>query len=183
MVGLAAAAIAVAGCSDDGLAQAVPSSTAGSPAATEAPTQQSPAGSPAALDERLRFTAQTVDGGSFDGASLAGKPAVLWFWAPWCPKCRAEADGVAEIARANGDAVTFVGVAALDEVPAMQAFVDQYDLDFTHVADPSDGAELWLRFGVSVQPAYAFVGADGSVEVVKSQLGKDELAGRVAALR
>jgi thiol-disulfide isomerase/thioredoxin len=33
----------------------------------------------------LRFDAKTVDGKDFSGQSLAGKPAVLWFWAPWCP--------------------------------------------------------------------------------------------------
>ena len=30
----------------------------------------------------LQFTATLADGGEFDGTSLAGRPAVLWFWAP-----------------------------------------------------------------------------------------------------
>ncbi len=34
---------------------------------------------PAALD----FTAPLLGGGQFDGASAAGKPLVLWFWAPF----------------------------------------------------------------------------------------------------
>ena len=47
---------------------------------------------PAALaDDRLDFTATTLSGAPFNGASLQGKPAVLWFWTPWCPFCNAEA--------------------------------------------------------------------------------------------
>jgi hypothetical protein len=35
---------------------------------------------PAALaDDRIDFTGTTLSGAPFNGASLAGKPAVLWF--------------------------------------------------------------------------------------------------------
>lgn len=30
----------------------------------------------------LGFTATTLDGSTLDTATLAGKPTVLWFWAP-----------------------------------------------------------------------------------------------------
>ena len=154
-----------------------PAATATSPGAGPA----SNAGGQPAVPEQLRFTARTVDGRDFDGAALTGRPAVLWFWAPWCPKCRAEAEHVAELARANAGRVTFLGVAAQDQVPAMQRFVDEYDVDFTHLADVD--AAVWRRFGVTYQPAYAFVDSSGRVEVVKNQLGEDELVGRIAALR
>lgn len=38
---------------------------------------------PAAPPGALGFTAATLDGGTFDSAVLSGKPAVLWFWAPF----------------------------------------------------------------------------------------------------
>ncbi len=31
----------------------------------------------------LQFSGETVDGGRFDAATLAGTPVVLWFWAPF----------------------------------------------------------------------------------------------------
>ncbi|WP_370326413.1 hypothetical protein [Euzebya sp.] len=31
----------------------------------------------------LALTAPTVDGGTFDGASVSGQDVMLWFWAPW----------------------------------------------------------------------------------------------------
>ena len=64
--------------------------------ASRAPTKQAPKPAPKPVPEQLRFTAETVDGKEFSGASLAGKPALLWFWAPWCPNCQAEAPAIAE---------------------------------------------------------------------------------------
>lgn len=137
-------------------------------------------GSPtASATELLQFTAKTVDGQDFSGQSLAGKPAVLWFWAPWCTTCQGEAAGVAKAAKAN-QAVTFVGVAALDQVAAMRNFVAKYGLDFTNLADV-DGS-VWQHFGVTIQPAFAFIGKDGSVDVVKRTLSENDLAQRLATL-
>lgn len=134
-----------------------------------------------AVPEQLRFTTKTVDGKDFSGESLAGKPAVLWFWAPWCPKCRAEAPGVAETVTSVGGTVTFVGVAARDEVSNMRKFVDQHKLGgFAHLADTD--LAVWKRFGVVEQPAYAFISKDGKVEVVTARLSKDDLMRRAQAL-
>ncbi len=145
-----------------------------------APEASSASSSAAAVPEQLNFTAKTVNGPDFSGSTLAGKPAVLWFWAPWCPTCQREAPDVAKTARAN-PAVTFVGVAALDQLPAMQEFVDKYDVGFfTNIADV-DGA-VWQRFGVTAQPAFAFVSADGSVDVVRGTLSEPALSTRVATL-
>lgn len=129
---------------------------------------------------QLQFSATTLAGQTFSGESLAGKPAVLWFWAPWCPKCRQEAPIVAKVAAAN-PRVTFVGVAARDQVSSMQSFVDKYRLGgLTQLAD-TDGV-VWSKFGITRQPAWAFVGADGNVDVVKGSLTESQLDERVGGL-
>ncbi len=144
------------------------------------PTGSSPANA-VVVPDQLKFTAKTVDGADIAGADLAGKPVVLWFWAPWCPKCQREAPGVAAAAKELGGKVTFLGVAALDEVPAMQQFVQRYDLkSFQHVADVDSA--VWKRFGVTAQPAYAFVDTVGKVEVVASQLSEQDLRQRLDRL-
>lgn len=136
---------------------------------------------PVTVPEQLKFTSKTVDGKDFSGESLTGKPAVLWFWAPWCPKCRGEAAGVAETVKSVGAGVTFVGVAARDGVPNMQKFVEQYKLGgFAHLADTD--LAIWKRFGVVEQPAYAFITKDGKVEVVTARVSKDDLMRRAQAL-
>lgn len=146
--------------------------------ADDAPATKTPAPKP--VPEKLRFTARTIDGKDFSGASLAGKPALLWFWAPWCSNCQAEAPTMAEAAKSSG--VQFVGVAAQDQIPAMQGFVDRFGLgSFPHIADLE--GKTWKRFGVTYQPAYAFVSSNGDIEVETDILEKEELLGRVGALR
>jgi thiol-disulfide isomerase/thioredoxin len=135
-----------------------------------------------AADERLQFTGTTLSGASFSGASLQGKPAVLWFWTPWCPFCNAEAPGLSQVAAAN-PAVTFVGVAAHSDVAAMQNFVSKYNLKFTNLND-ADGS-IWARYNVPWQPAWVFYRADGTSTFVNNPtaaMSQDELAGRLAAL-
>jgi thiol-disulfide isomerase/thioredoxin len=137
---------------------------------------------PAVADDRLQFTGTTLSGAAFDGASLQGKPAVLWFWTPWCPFCNAEAPNVSQVAAANPD-VTFVGVAARSAVSDMQGFVSKYNLGFTNLND-ADGS-IWARYDVPWQPAYVFYRADGSSSFVNnptSAMPLKELSDRVAAL-
>jgi len=138
---------------------------------------------PVALaDDRLNFTGTTLTGEPFDGATLQGKPAVLWFWTPWCPFCNAEAPSVSKVAAANPD-VTFVGVAARSDVAAMQSFVSKYNLNFTNLND-ADGS-IWARYNVPWQPAYVFYRADGTSTFVNnptSAMPEQELQERVAAL-
>jgi thiol-disulfide isomerase/thioredoxin len=138
---------------------------------------------PAAVaDDRLQFTGTTLSGAPFSGESLVGKPAVLWFWTPWCPFCNAEAPSVSQVAAANPD-VTFVGVAARSSVADMQSFVSKYNLNFTNLND-ADGA-IWARYNVPWQPAYVFYRSDGSSTFVNnptSAMPQQELSDRVAAL-
>ncbi len=171
----------LAGCAGE---QAGPGSPDPSPPASTAGATSPDAGltaPAAAVPEQLRFAARTLDGKDFSGGSLAGKAAVLWFWAPWCPKCQREAPAVASAAQANAGKVEFIGVAARDELAAMQGFVSEYQVDsFPHLADLD--ASLWRRFDVTRQPAYAFISPDGSVEVVKDQLSEAQLADRLRQL-
>lgn len=142
------------------------------------------AGAPraAAADDRLNFTATTLSGAPFNGASLQGKPAVLWFWTPFCPFCNAEAPTLSQVAAAN-PGVTFVGIAAHSDVGQMQGFVAKYGLNFTNLND-ADGA-IWARYNVPWQPAWVFYRADGSSTFVNnttSAMSQQDLSARVAAL-
>jgi thiol-disulfide isomerase/thioredoxin len=165
--------------------EAPPPSTSSPAGAAEQGAVPAPDGiseppAPDEVPELLRFEAKTLDGEVFHGADLLGGPALLWFWAPWCPTCQAEAPTIARAARTDG--VRFVGVAGQSDVPAMREFVDRYGLDgFTHLADPK--AQIWRRFEVAYQPAYAFVDSRGEVEVETELLEPEELLTRVAALR
>lgn len=189
---LAVAALTLAGCaatetadSTSGTAGPVspaddaPDAAAPDDAAPEDAAQPDDAG-PAA-DGPLAFTAADLTGAEVHVAALAGEPVVLWFWAPWCTICRGEGPHVADVAAALDGEVTFLGVAGLGEVPDMDAFVsDTGTGGFTHLVD--DDGSLWQRFGVSYQPAYAFIDSDGTVDVLVGALGPEELSERAEAL-
>ncbi|WP_026877240.1 redoxin domain-containing protein [Jiangella gansuensis] len=148
-------------------------------ATSPAPSSEAPQVS---VPEELAFTASTVDGGTFDGASLAGRPAVLWFWAPWCPVCQREAPLIAELAQQYGQQVAFVGVAGLSgDVSAMEEFIADGGVEgIPHIDD--SGGDVYSRFGVTQQYDIGFVSADGTVEVIRGPLEEDEIRAEVERL-
>lgn len=130
----------------------------------------------------LNFSGTTLSGAPFNGASLQGKPAVLWFWTPWCPFCNQEAPSVSAVAAANPN-VTFVGVSTRADVSAMANFASKYNLNFTNLND-ADGS-IWAMFNVPWQPAYVFLNSDGSSTFVNnpvSAMSQQDLTNRVQAL-
>jgi peroxiredoxin len=128
----------------------------------------------------LEFTATTVDGKAFDGRSLAGKPAVLWFWAPWCPVCLSQAPGVRKAVEQHRDAVAIVGVAGLDKAAAMPEFIRLAKVgSMPHLSD--EPGDVWKRFGVTAQSTFVLLDAAGTV-TFRGRLDADEVPSRVAGL-
>lgn len=63
----------------------------------------------------------------------------------------------------------------------MAAFVADYGVGaFPHAADLD--ATVWARYGVTTQPAFAFIDDDGTTEVQVGALGETGLRERVEAL-
>lgn len=126
----------------------------------------------------LKFTARTLAGKPFSGESLAGKPAVLWFWAPWCPTCRAQAPNVSDLGAKYRGTVAVVGVAGLATKEMIQDLAPQIR-NITHVVDV-EGA-VWDRFGVEAQSSYTLIDRDGRI-VSEGYLDDDQLNRLVAQM-
>lgn len=143
-------------------APVVPAAPAASPGPE--PVTASPEPVPTGpVPELLTFTGTTLDGKAFDGASLAHKPAVLWFWAPWCATCASQGWAVAEEAPRYAGRVPIIGVAGLStDTAAMNKFVAQYEVG--GIPQINDGTgELWKRFEVTRQSYYVMIDAKGEV--------------------
>lgn len=122
-----------------------------------------------------------VIGDDIDLVAVDGQPVVAWFWAPWCTICRAEGPAVAEVAATYRDEVVLIGVPGRGADADMQRFIDDTNTgSMTHVADFGGG--IWSDFGVFAQPAFAFISADGDVEVFVGSLGERALIERIEAL-
>jgi len=126
----------------------------------------------------LEFTGENLDGAAYDGRQLGGKPAVLWFWAPWCPTCRAQAGRVETIAKEYAGQVNVVGVGGLADAADIRDFARQVDGP-THLID-EQGA-IWRHFNVTAQSTYVILDADGAV-VSEGYLDDDALSAQVAEL-
>ena len=144
-------------------------------------TADATASEAASSAELLDFNADLLDGGEFDAASVEGTDTVLWFWAPWCTSCRAEAPDVLATAADFDGQVDLIGVAGRGEVGEMQDFVaDTETGSLPHIID-AEGT-IWSDFGVSAQPAFAFIDDSGEVEVFVGTLGAEGLTERMEAL-
>jgi thiol-disulfide isomerase/thioredoxin len=164
-----------------GCGTAAPSGSVPPGSAPPAQTPGSPVQGAGKAPEKLRFVAKTLDDQEFSGAGMAGKAGVLWFWAPWCPRCQGEAPHLGALAKENAGKITFVGVGAQDQLPAMKKFVAENEVSgFQHLADLD--AAVWTRFGITQQPAYAFIYPSGSIEIVKEQLTEQKLNEKVSKL-
>jgi DsbE subfamily thiol:disulfide oxidoreductase len=78
----------------------------------------------------------TVEGGSVDAADLAGKVAVVNFWATWCGPCREEQPALQRTYEAYHDrGVAFVGVNARDDTAAARAWIREFGVTYPSIED------------------------------------------------
>jgi cytochrome c biogenesis protein CcmG/thiol:disulfide interchange protein DsbE len=104
----------------------------------------------------------TLDGGSFDTASLTGRPAIVNVWASWCAPCADEHPLLLDLQRQHADELAVVGLVYQDQPDAAHRFLEEYgDGGWPDLTDP-DG-RLALDLGVTGPPETFFVDADGVV--------------------
>jgi cytochrome c biogenesis protein CcmG/thiol:disulfide interchange protein DsbE len=88
--------------------------------------------------------------GTISTQSLSGHPAVLNFWASWCPPCADEASDLNALSlRYGGLGVRFVGVDFNDAVDEARAFAKRHDVAYSLVHDTRGVRQA---FGVTGPP-------------------------------
>ncbi len=153
-----------------------PAAAGAKPAAGQEGAEQKAGPVPATL----AFSGTTLDGKAFDAASFAGKPTVLWFWAPWCATCFGQAASVSDMQDEFGTKVNLLGVAGLGDAGAMKEFVTEGQVgDVTHLNDQA-GA-VWKKFKITEQSTYVFIDRDGKV-LSKGWMDSVDFEGKVAEL-
>ncbi len=108
------------------------------------------------------FRLVPLDGGApITLGALAGRPAVLNFWATWCVPCVAEHPALLRAAARYGKDVAFVGVVYADEVPAALAYLREHGSAYPAALD--DGGKAAIAFGVYGVPETFFISPAGVI--------------------
>jgi len=108
----------------------------------------------------------TLDGASFDLATLRGKPVVINFWGPSCVPCRDEFPLLAaKLAQHAADGFTVVGVLTDDPVQPARDFEATYRATWPTVIDPDKAMRTAYR--VAARPQTYFVDRNGTVRSIQ----------------
>jgi peroxiredoxin len=93
--------------------------------------------------------AVTLQGDAFDLADLKGKPALIYFFAPWCRYCSASADNIVRLRRMRSAEELDIIVVALDwqEHDQILEYAKKHELNVPVVMGDSEVARDWKVHG------------------------------------
>lgn len=104
---------------------------------------------------------ELFDGGTTTLGDLKGRPAVVNFFASWCPPCVAEMPDFEAVHQQRSDEVSFLGLALQDSRSSAEALVELTGVSYPVAQDP-DGTLYRLLDGIAM-PTTIFLDAEGRV--------------------
>lgn len=112
------------------------------------------------------FALKDTNGNIFSSAQLAGKPAVINFFATWCPPCREEIPGFVEVYNKHKEkGFELVGISLdTDTRESLPGFLMSNKVGYRILF--ADLATARAYGGVSSLPTTFFVGKDGEIKNV-----------------
>ena len=127
---------------------------------------------PDALDGWWDRVLVTPDGQNLSMATFRGQPLLVNFWATWCPPCVEELPLLNRFAQEQAAAGWRVLGLAVDQVPAVQAFLQRLPLVFPVGMAGLEGVALSRALGnaTGALPFTVVLGPDGAV--LQRKLGK-----------
>ena len=103
-----------------------------------------------------------INGGHLSLQALKGKVVLIDFWASWCPPCREEAPGLAQVYLEYQDKpVEFVGVDIWDDPRGAQEYLEQFQVPYPNGVDAN--GSIAIAYGVRGIPEKFFIRPDGAI--------------------
>ena len=122
------------------------------------------------------FTLKTVAGNTVNlSNTLKTKPAVLVFWATWCPACVREIPDVEKFYRSKGDEVAVIAINIQESEKVIAKFVSKKGISYPVALDTT--GKIAQSYGVRGIPSVIAVDKNGDI----LYYGHDivEMSGRV----
>lgn len=106
-----------------------------------------------------QFSAEWINGGSFDQDILLEKKTVLNFWATWCAPCRQEMPIFQSAYEQYRPEIQVIGLNAGESATEIREFLDEFGIDFD-IAIDIDGS-VQGQFAVLGLPITFFIDEQG----------------------
>ena len=113
------------------------------------------------------FTLESLAGDQISLSDVRGKIIVLNLWASWCPPCRAEMPALQRVYQENherGLEVLAVNITAQDNLTAVEAFVQEFNLTFPILLDTS--GKVGKAYLMRAFPTTFFIDQKGVIQRV-----------------
>ncbi|WP_224760573.1 TlpA disulfide reductase family protein [Salinibacterium sp. ZJ450] len=142
--------LAVAGCTDDPLAQQYREGTDKGYVAGDGNIITTPL---AERGDPIVFDSELSDGSQISSDEYGGKVLVVNFWYASCAPCREEAPDLEELNQEFADDVSFLGVNLRDSAGTAEAFMRKFEMTFPTVLDVDNGTMTLAFAGVTAPRA------------------------------
>lgn len=108
--------------------------------------------------EAPHIEASTIAGEKFSLQQFAGEPAVIHFWATWCPICEFEQQTVEKLGSGSALITIAMQSGGADEV---RDYMKRQGVDYAVINDPQ--GLLSERYGVKAVPASYIIDGEGKI--------------------
>ncbi|MDA0989062.1 MAG: TlpA disulfide reductase family protein [Chloroflexi bacterium] len=120
------------------------------------------------------FTLDLLDGGTITLSDLKGKLVLVDFWASWCPPCREEAPGLAQVYKEYKDrGVEFIGISVWDRVNDAKDYVQRFGI--TYLSGLDSKGTILVDYGVRGIPEKFFINPEG--QLIAKFIGPSDVDG------
>jgi thiol-disulfide isomerase/thioredoxin len=92
---------------------------------------------------------------------IAGKVALVDFWASWCRPCRGEIPNIANIYKKYGKKMVVISLNVWDKPEAQAAAIQELNMNWIQLSDTTKNATE--AYGVNGIPQIMLIGADGTI--------------------
>ncbi|HMI54402.1 MAG TPA: TlpA disulfide reductase family protein [Candidatus Saccharimonadales bacterium] len=120
-----------------------------------------------------RFNAKTLDGESFNNASIKGKVVLLDFWTTWCGFCVQEASIVDKLNKEFSDkGLLVLAVNVGESKKVVKKYLEQHPR--TSKVIITDDTNLAAMYAATVYPIYVVIDREGNVAGTQRGAGGEE---------